>query len=44
MLHGLCGQASEELQAETLWHHWGLVLVEQVMFQVVKVVMAVLKA
>ena len=43
MLHGLCGQASEELQAETLWHYLDLVLVEQVMFQVVKVGMVVLK-
>ena len=43
MLHGLCGWASEELLAETLWHHIDLVLVEQVMFQVVKAEMLVLK-
>ena len=43
MLHGLHGWASEELLAETLWHRMDLVLVEQVMFRVVKAEMLVLK-
>ena len=43
MLRSLCGWASEELLAETLWHHMDLVLVEQVMFLVVKAEMSVLK-
>ena len=43
MLRGLCGRASEELQAETLWRHMDLVSVEQVMFRVVKAEMSVLK-
>ena len=43
MLRSLCGQASEELLAETLWHRMDLVSVEQVMFRVVKAEMSMLK-
>ena len=43
MLRSLRGQASEELLAETLWRCMDLVLVEQVMFRVVKAEMSVLK-
>ena len=43
MLHGLHGQASVELLAETLWHCMDLVSIEQVMFQVVKVEISALK-
>ena len=43
MLHGLRGQASEELLAETLWCRMDLVSVEQVMFRMVKAEMSVLK-
>ena len=43
MLRSLHGRALEELQAETLWRCIDLVSVEQVMFQVVKVEMSVLK-
>ena len=43
MLCSLHRQALEELLAETLWHCMDLVSVEQVMFQVVKVEMSVLK-
>ena len=43
VLRGLRGRASEELLAETLWRRMDLVLVEQVMFQVVKAEMSELK-
>ena len=43
MLHGLHGRALEELLTETLWCRIDLVSVEQVMFQVVKAEMSVLK-